>query len=150
MPRAPRSVARVLQAVDMTLTDVEEQAGTQGLLSFNRGDTGPLRGGGLRGGRFRAGTRGLSIDRAVFVPGVRVSGRLLNRAARLGTFRVSGSPAVSGVVQYRGGGVMTGRVGGRRFRFKVRRVDTTPPEIELGAKRKPDLQPDWPRPKFAP
>jgi hypothetical protein len=56
------------------------------------------------------------------------------------------------VVEYRGGGVLTGRIGGRRFRFEVRRVDTTPPEIELGAasKRKPDLQTEWPRPKFAP
>jgi hypothetical protein len=39
---------------------------------------------------------------------------------------------VSGVVEYRGGNVITGRIGGRRFRFKVRRVDNTPPEIELG------------------
>jgi pimeloyl-ACP methyl ester carboxylesterase len=148
MPRAPRSIARVLQAVDLTLTDVEDQVGTQALLSFNSGDTGPVRGGGLRAGRFRAGSSGVSIDRVVYVPGVRVSGRLLNRAARVGSFRVSGSPAVSGVVEYRGGGVITGRVGGRRFSFKVRRVDTTPPEIELGAARAQRVRPEWPRPVF--
>ena len=147
LPRAPRSIARALQAVDLTLTDVEDQVGTQALLSFNSGDARAVRGGGLRGGHFRAGSRGVSIERVVFVPGVRVSGRLLNRAGRIGTFRVSGSPAVSGVVEYRGGGVLAGRIGGRRFRFKLKRVDTTPPEIELGAKRKPQLQPEWPRPK---
>jgi hypothetical protein len=132
MPRAPRSIARVLEAVDLTLTDVEDQAGTQALLSFNSGDSGAVKGGGLHAGRFRAGASGVSIDRVVFVPGVRVSGRLLNRASRVGSFRVSGSPAVSGVVEYRGGNVITGRIGGRRFRFKMRRVDNTPPEIELG------------------
>jgi hypothetical protein len=68
---------------------------------------------------------------------VRVSGRLLNRAARLGSFRISGSPAVAGVVEYRGGSVITGQIGGRRFRFKVRRVDNTPPEIELGKLARP-------------
>jgi pimeloyl-ACP methyl ester carboxylesterase len=152
MPRAPRSIARTLQAVDLTLSDVEEQVGTQALISFNSNEASPVRGGGLRGGRFRAGTRALSIDRYLFVPGIRVSGRLLNRAGRIGQFRVSGSPAVAGFVEYRGGGVLTGRIGGRRFRFRSRRVDTTPPEIELGAaradRRKPDLAPDWPRPKF--
>ena len=148
MKRAPRSVARTLNAVDLTLDDVEDQLGTQAVLSFDEEESTAVRGGGLRAGRFRAGTRGVSIDRVVYVPGVRVSGRLFNRAGRIGTFRVSGSPAVSGVVEYRGGGILTGRIGGRRFRFKLRRVDNTPPEIELGAKqRKPAVSPDWPRPK---
>ncbi len=44
--------------------------------------------------------------------------------------------------------MLTGRIGGRRFRFKMRIVDTTPPEIELGGKaEKPKLRPEWPRPK---
>src|SRR3954452_1683264 len=137
MPRAPRSIARVLEAVDLTLTDVEDQAGTQALLSFNSGDAGAVRGGGVRGGRFRAGGSGVSIDRVLYVPGVRVSGRLLNRAGRVGSFRITGSPAVTGVVEYRGGGVITGRIAGRRFRFKLRRVDNTPPEVELGKLARP-------------
>jgi pimeloyl-ACP methyl ester carboxylesterase len=149
MPRAPRSIARVLTAVDLTLTDVEEQLGTQAVLSFDSEDEGAVRGGGLRGGRFRAGGSGVAVERVVYVPGVRVSGRLLNRAGRVGIFRVSGSPAVAGVVEYRGGSILTGRIGGRRFRFRMRRVDTSPPEIELGAAatRKPRLRPEWPRPK---
>lgn len=137
MKRAPRTIARVLTAVDLTLNDVEDQTATQAVLSFDRGDTGPVRGGGLRAGRFRVGGGGLSIERVVFVPGVRVSGRLLNRVARVGTFRVSGSPAVAGVVEYRGGGIITGKIGGRRFRVRVRHVDTTAPEIELGKLAEP-------------
>ena len=134
---APRSIARVLQAVDLTLNDLEDQAASQAVLSFDAGDNRSVAGGGLRGGRFRVGTSGMSIDRAVYAPGVRVSGRLLNRAGRIGIFRVAGSPAVSGVVEYRGGGVITGRLGGRRFRVRLRRVDTTPPDIELGRLARP-------------
>ena len=137
MEGAPRSIARVLESVDLTLNDVEDQAATQALLSFNQGDSTPIRGGGLRGGRFRVGNSGMSVDRAVFVPGVRVSGRLLNRAGRIGSFRVAGSPAVAGIVEYRGGGLITGEIGGRRFRVRIRQVDTTPPEIELGKLARP-------------
>ena len=144
--RVPASVGRVLQAVELTLSDVEEQASTQALVSFDSDEGGPVRGGGLRAGRFRAGNSGLSLTRIVFVPGVRVSGRLLNRVGRIGTFRVSGSAAVSGTIVYGGRGVVSGRIGGRRFRVRLRQVDTTPPEIELG---KAAQRPEWPRPKFA-
>jgi pimeloyl-ACP methyl ester carboxylesterase len=137
MKGAPRSLARVLSAVDLTLNDLEDQAGTQALLSFNTGDTGAVRGGALRAGRFRVGNAGMSIDRAVYVPGVRVSGRLLNRAGRVGSFRVSGTSGLSGVVEYRGGGIITGTIGGRRFRVRIRQVDTTPPDIELGRLARP-------------
>ena len=137
MAGAPRSIARTLHAVDLTLSDLEDQAATQALLSFNSGDEGAIRGGALRAGRFRVGNTGMSIDRAVYVPGVRVSGRLLNRAGRIGTFRVAGSPAVAGVVEYRGGGIITGRLGGRRFRVRIRKADTTPPEIQLGKLARP-------------
>ena len=149
MRRAPRSIARVLTAVDMTLSDVEDQVATQAILSFNSSDASAVRGGGLRGGHFRAGSRGVSLQRILYVPGVRVSGRLLNRSGRIGTFRISGSPDVAGTVEYRGGNVLTGRIGGRRFRFKMRIADTTPPEIELGGKAvKPKLRPESPpRPK---
>jgi hypothetical protein len=148
LARAPRSIARVLGAIDLTLSDVEDQVATQAVLSFNSG-SGPVRGGGLRGGRFRAGSRGVSINRIVYVPGVRVSGNLLNRSGRIGKFLISGSRAVAGVVEYRGGNVVTGRVGGRRFRFKLKLNDTTPPEIELGADAadKPRLRPEWPQPR---
>ena len=139
----PRSVGGVLQAVELTLTDIEDQASTQALLSFNRGDAGAVRGGGLRAGKFSVGNAGLLMDGIVFVPGVRVSGRLLNRAGRIGTIKVSGSRAAAGKVVYHGGGIVTGRIGGRNFRIRLRHVDTTPPEVELGAK----LRAEWPRPK---
>ena len=84
MRRVPASVGRVLQAVELTLADVEDQAATQALLSFDSGDSSTIRGGGLRSGHFRAGNTGLSMTRIVFVPGVTVSGRLLNRAGRIG------------------------------------------------------------------
>jgi pimeloyl-ACP methyl ester carboxylesterase len=137
MKGAPRSIARTLNAVDLTLNDLEDQAATQAVLSFNEGSTGAIRGGGLRAGRFRVGNDGMSIVEAVYVPGIAVSGRLLNRTARIGTFRVTGSPAVAGVVEYRGGGIVTGRIGGRRFRVRIRQVDTTPPDIQLGRLARP-------------
>jgi pimeloyl-ACP methyl ester carboxylesterase len=143
----PRSVGRVLKAAEMTLTDVEEQASNQAILSFNRGDAGAVRGGGLRAGRFRVGNSGLSFEDIVFVPGVQVSGRLLNRAGRIGTIKVRGSQAVVGKIVYGGRGIVTGRIAGRRFRIRLRHVDTTAPEIELGSKAL--LRPEWSRPKFA-
>jgi pimeloyl-ACP methyl ester carboxylesterase len=144
--RVPRAVGRVLKAVELTLTDTEDQASTQGILSFNRGDAGAVRGGGLRAGKFRVGSAGLFVDDIVFVPGVHVSGRLLNRAGRIGTIKVSGSRAVAGKVVYRGRGIVTGRIGGRNFRVRLRDVDTTPPQIEVGNK----LQAEWPRPRVLP
>jgi pimeloyl-ACP methyl ester carboxylesterase len=142
--RVPRSVGRVLEAVELTLTDTEDQASTQALLSFNRGDAGVVRGGGLRAGKFRVGNAGLFMDDIVFVPGVHVSGRLLNRAGRIGTMTVSGSRAVAGTIVYHGRRIVTGRIGGRDFRIRLRHLDTTPPEVQLGNK----LRADWPRPKF--
>jgi pimeloyl-ACP methyl ester carboxylesterase len=146
--RVPASVGRVLQAVELTLADVEDQAATQALLSFDSDDASAIRGGGLRAGYFRAGNTGLSITRVVFVPGVRVSGRLLNRAGRIGRIRVSGSSAVRGTIVYGGRGIVRGRIGGRNFRIRLSQVDTTPPEIELGKKSR--LRPEWPRPRVKP
>ena len=143
--RVPAPVGRVLNAVELTLTDVEDQAANQALLSFDSGG-GSIRGGGLRSGHFSAGNGGLSMTRIVFVPGVRVSGRLLNRVGRIGTIKVSGSRAVRGRVVYGGRGIVRGRIGGRNFRVRLSQVDTTPPQIELGGK----LRPEYPRPKFRP
>jgi pimeloyl-ACP methyl ester carboxylesterase len=132
---APRSIARVLAAVGLTIDDTEEQAANAALGAFDRDDDRAVGGGGLRGGRFVSGDRALSLRRVIYVPGVRVSGRLLNRAGRIGRFRVGGSRKVRGVVRYRGRRIVTGKIGGRRFRFRLRQVDNTPPEIELGAAR---------------
>jgi pimeloyl-ACP methyl ester carboxylesterase len=144
--RVPEPVARVVEALDLTLNDVEDQVATQAVLSFSSGDAGAVRGGGLRAGHFRAGEHGVSLEDVVYVPGLSVSGRLLNRSARIGSFRLSGSRAVAGRVDYHGGGIVTGRIGGHDFRIKLRRAELTAPEIELGKKKL--LQPEWPKPKF--
>jgi pimeloyl-ACP methyl ester carboxylesterase len=142
--QVPEPVGRAIAALDLTLDDVEDQVATQAVLSFSSADDGAVRGGGLRAGRFRAGNQGVSLDRVVYVPGLTVSGRLLDRAGRIGSFRLSGSRAVAGRLDYHGGGIVTGRIGGREFRFKLRRAVLPPPEIQLGKL----AQPVWPRPKF--
>jgi pimeloyl-ACP methyl ester carboxylesterase len=151
MKGAPSSVARMLNAVSLTIDDVEQQSANQAIIAFTNDIDGPVRGGGLRDGRFRLGNTGTSIENVVYVPGVRVSGRLLNRAARIGTFRVS-ADGKRGVVSYRGGGIITGTFDGKRFRVRVPRpVDNTPPSISLGKAReraddRPRPRPVWPRP----
>ena len=139
--RAPESVARVLTAVNLTLDDVEAQGANQAIIAFSNDIDGPVSGGGLRAGRFRIGTQSTAVSGVVFVPGVRVTGRLLNRAARIGSFRVSAG-GKRGTIRYRGGGLITGKFDGRSFRVKLPR-DNTPPTISLG---KRTVKPVWPRP----
>jgi hypothetical protein len=137
------ATGRVLQAVELTLSDVEDQAATQAALAFNTGGSGDIRGGGLRSGRFRLGDSSLLLNGVVFVPGVRVTARLLNKPGRIGLARVSGSRTVAGTIVYGPRGIVTGTIGGRRFRVRLRGLDTTPPTITLGKQAAGDR----PRPK---
>jgi hypothetical protein len=139
-PRAPRSVARLLNAVDLTIDDVESQAGTQAVLLFSGDSDAPIAGGGLRAGRFREKPDAVSLRGIVFVPGVHVSGRLLNRGARIGSFRVT-ADGKRGRVEYRGGGYVTGHFGGHSFRVKLRIDDGKPPVIQLGKHLRPEAPP---------
>jgi hypothetical protein len=76
-----------------------------------------VRGGGLRGGSFSILGGGLVLNRVVVVPGVRVTGRIRSDGAA--DFRIGGSAAVPGRIRLRAGR-LTGRLGGRDFRFPPR------------------------------
>ena len=117
---AARGVAgargRALTALALTLRDVEEDALTRFILVL--GDSDIARGGGLRGGRYRIdGRNAVHLDDLVFVPGVRVSGRVRGFGTRRqrGRLRLSGRAAPGGVLSLRGRRV-TGRLGGKEVR----------------------------------
>ncbi len=78
---------------------------------------------GLRAGRYRIDGRGTLHMRALaFVPGVRVSGRVVRYLERRqhGELRVSGGPGVpSGVLSVRGYR-LSGRLDGRAVRGRLR------------------------------
>lgn len=105
----------------------------------------PLRGGGLRGGRFRVIDQGSAVGmtRYSFVPGLRVTGTLrAGQTAITGRLTVHGPRGTSGVVELTRTGA-TGRLGGRPFTFRApggagavaARVDTR----RVGATPGPDL-----------
>ena len=117
---AARGVAgargRALTALALTLRDVEEDALTRFIFDLSESDI--ARGGGLRGGRYRIDGRNvLHLDDLVFVPGVRVSGRVRRFGTRRqrGRLRLSGRAAPGGLVSLRGRRV-SGRLGGKAVR----------------------------------
>jgi pimeloyl-ACP methyl ester carboxylesterase len=83
----------------------------------------PLRGGGLRGGRFRLfeGGAALRMSRYAFVPGLRVTGTLRagDNSDITGRLTVQGPRGASGFVQLTATGA-TGRLGGRPFTYRAR------------------------------
>jgi hypothetical protein len=122
-PRALRQVppargvsgarGRALTALALTVKDVGEDALTRFILDERDPDL--ARGGGLRGGRYRIDGRvGLHLSGVVFVPGVRVSGKVSRFASprQRGRLRVSGPATPDGVVSLRGRR-LRGRLGGR-------------------------------------
>ena len=116
---AARGVAgvrgRALTALALTLRDVEDPL-TRAILAV--GDSDIARGGGLRAGRYRVDGRSVvHLDDLVFVPGVRVNGRVRGFGTRRqrGRLRLSGRAAPGGVLSLRGRRV-TGRLGGKRVR----------------------------------
>ena len=94
---------RAVTAAWLTIEDASEQANL-----FSRG-------GGLRGGTYRHGRR-LALDRAVFVPGVEVSGSLDTtldlRARHFGRVRITGPGAPNGTLTFRRNGTVSGTLGG--------------------------------------
>ncbi len=110
---------RVLAAVGMTLGDVSDDVLTQ--LIFDPRDPDIARGGGLRAGRYRVdGDAELTMSGVVFVPGVRVSGRLRRFDSRRpsGTLRISGPAGPGGRLRVAGLEVR-GRLGGRLVRARL-------------------------------
>lgn len=111
-------VGRTLNAVLGTVDDTRLSALT---VSFTGRED--IAGGGLRGGAFEAELqrRGatITLDRIVWIPGVRVSGELkLPRASRelTGKLRVSGSQAAAGRLELERDGSISGKLGGKRVR----------------------------------
>jgi pimeloyl-ACP methyl ester carboxylesterase len=128
---------RALTAVALTLRDVSDEALTsviadQGLASDL------ARGGGLRGGRYRVNSNNTATLRSVvYVPGVRVSGRI----KRFGERRQHGRLRVAGRGFPRGALVIRGRrIRGRLGRHRVRdvlRPATSPPALQATVARLP-------------
>jgi pimeloyl-ACP methyl ester carboxylesterase len=103
-------VGRTVAAIDATLDDV--------LLALTLGIENPDRGSGLRGGTFRVVRHGMILRRIRVVPGVVVSGR--PRRSGVLRLRVSGRRGSDGTVLLSRSGRLTGRLGGRRVRTRLR------------------------------
>jgi len=100
---------RTLRAVVLTLADLIRQEtvhALDGLLLASE-----LRFGGLRAGWADATSRGLTLHGYSYVPGVTVSGSIVNDEAVL---RIGGSAAAHGTLRLRAHQTLTGRLGGRR------------------------------------
>jgi pimeloyl-ACP methyl ester carboxylesterase len=114
----PDRVARTAAAVGLTLDDVR--------LALSPAFLAPA-GGGLRGGTFRVGPRGLVLAGYEAVGGVRVSGR--ERGARL-VLRVGGPAAAPGTLTVAPTGRFRGTLGGRSV---AGRLPHRPPHADAGA-----------------
>ena len=115
----PGRRGRTLAALGLTLRDVIDDALTE--LIFAPDDPDLARGGGLRRGSYRIGGNGTLVLRGVaYVPGVRVTGRILRFGERRqhGRLRVGGPGVPAGVLSVRGARVQ-GPLGGRRVRARL-------------------------------
>ena len=105
---------RTVTAVGLTLLDALDQ-----LISASQ-TAGPeqsvLRVGGLRAGYVRAGEEDLEAHGVVFVPGVRLRGRITFSDEPHGVMRVTGDAAARGRLVFRRDGSVTGRLDGKRVR----------------------------------
>jgi pimeloyl-ACP methyl ester carboxylesterase len=113
---------RVLTAVALTLRDVTDDLLTRTLAGEPHGP-GPIRGGGLRAGRYRGWLEEtVRLTRLAFVPGVRLSGRvsLFGLASQRGRIRVAGARGVPGGLLALRGERLSGVLGGRRVRASHR------------------------------
>jgi pimeloyl-ACP methyl ester carboxylesterase len=108
----PGRRGRTLEATLLTLTDLYREE-SQALFLLDR-----PRGGGLRGGSWRAKGRNLLLRRFTLVPGVKVTGRVGDGRHPKGTLKVSG--ATAGALTLTRDGTLSGRLGGRKVgaRFK--------------------------------
>jgi len=101
-------VGRTVEALRLTVNDAQSQVLGEALALGSS----PSGAGGLRSGHVRVLRNGLSLRNYQYVPGVLVSGRLLNRGTS--TFRVSGRQASRGSVRVSQTLQVSGRLGGRR------------------------------------
>jgi pimeloyl-ACP methyl ester carboxylesterase len=136
LPSVGGARGRELTAVALTLRDVGEDALSE--LIFDPRDPDLARGGGLRAGRYRIDGRGtLTLHGVAFVPGVRLSGRLVRFGGRRqrGRIRVGGGAALGALLEVRGNRV-SGRLGRRPVTASLRpRIAAT--EARAAAARHP-------------
>jgi pimeloyl-ACP methyl ester carboxylesterase len=99
---------RTAKAVDLTIHDVIDELA---LFYADRG--------GLRGGSFVLGDEDIVFRGLVYVPGVKVSGRL-NAFTYQGTLRVSGSKAARGTLRVGRKGAVIGELDGRRVSTRIK------------------------------
>jgi hypothetical protein len=161
LPPAPRRLAQVpaepqvggrrgrtITAVGLTLGDALDQLLSASLASGLTQST--LRVGGLRAGYVRATETRLEMHGVVYVPGVRIRGRIVLSDRPHGSLRVTGPAAANGRLTFRRDGSVTGRLGGRRVRVSgaasARRGDTRPERGPIGPllRRLADWPPDLP------
>jgi pimeloyl-ACP methyl ester carboxylesterase len=117
---------RAVTAVALTLRDVADD--TLSSIIVDEGASDLARGGGLRGGRYVVnGDNTLILRRVVYVPGVKVSGRIKGFGERRqrGRLRITGKAVPDGRLSVRGNRVR-GRLGRRRVR------DVLKPNTSLG------------------
>jgi pimeloyl-ACP methyl ester carboxylesterase len=130
LPAPPRSISEFRsaagvggargRAVFAVLDTVQDSIVTAGELQDAQL---PLRGGGLRGGRFRLFDQGSAIrlTRYSFVPGLRVTGTLRAGDTDItGRLEVTGPRGANGFVRLTSTGA-TGRLGGRPFTYRAPR-----------------------------
>jgi len=108
---------RTITAVGLTLADALDQLLSASLLAGFEQDV--IRVGGLRAGYVRAGQEALELHGAVYVPGVRLRGRIVLDNRPHGAVRVTGKAAAQGRIAFRRDGSVTGRLGGRRIRVRA-------------------------------
>lgn len=104
-PGVPGKAGRTVTAIDVSLDDLT--------FALSPAFLSPRAGSGLRGGRFSLRRATIVLAGFEFVPGVRLSGTVGRRGARL---RVSGRAGASGAVRVSPGGSVRGRLGGRAVR----------------------------------
>jgi hypothetical protein len=78
---------------------------------------GLIRGGGLRGGRYFETRTTIALRDIVYVPGVRISGAVMEGGGA--SLTISGSKAAKGRLRFRGNGRVTGVLGGRRINGRI-------------------------------
>jgi hypothetical protein len=135
LPPFPRSLAtvraepqvggkpgRTVTAVGLTLADALDQLLSASL--FAGFEQNVLRVGGLRAGYVRAGEETLDLHGVVYVPGVRLGGRITFSNRPHGVLRVSGRAAARGRLVFRRDGSVTGRLGGRGVRVSAAGTST--------------------------
>lgn len=135
-PGVPGRAGRAVAALNLTLEDVA--SGLLAELFGGSGSSGLARGGGLRGGSYRIGRRGLELRRLVFVPGVRISGTLRSGKRTRSHFRLSGPGTPHGLLTLQRGR-LRGRLGGQGVRVHFAPTDSAENQGAAAARLHPPV-----------